>query len=232
MFDLDVISTALENLNLWRGEDQTATAEDIRNYVDAERRMLQGYAFVDDLLVDGRDPFAYGGSGLLLELNHLVLCGTDPARRKEFAQHIAATESRFYDDHEVGADSFYAWAQEHGHLAALPFAAQIYRRIVGAPQLFIEGNQRTATLVASFVLGRAGRPPLVRSAATFETFATLSAQCKAVDRRRWSHALWGRVMDWRLERFFAASADDRYLAPTSGVPLPPATARRIQPHQA
>jgi len=86
-------------------------------------------------------------------------------------RHIAATERRFYEDHECGADSFYEWVDENRGQKPLVFAAGVYRRIVGAPQLFIEGNQLTATLVASFVLGRGGLPPLVWTRTTFEAFA-------------------------------------------------------------
>ena len=210
MFDLESIFTALDDLNQWRAEEDASTAQEEQFYLDAENRMLQGYAFVDQLLFEGRNPFVLGGSPLLLELNHIVLCGQSPAQRLEFAHHIEATERRFYEDHECGADSFYGWAAGHGHLQPYAFAARAYRRIVGAPQLFIEGNQRTATLLVSYILGRAGLPPLVRTARTFEAFAALSARCKAVDRRRMSHAILGAILDWRLERFISGCSDDRF----------------------
>jgi hypothetical protein len=43
--------------------------------------MMAGYAFVDTLIGDGIDLFALGSSKHLLELNTLVLCGTNQARR-------------------------------------------------------------------------------------------------------------------------------------------------------
>lgn len=232
LFDLDAISKALETLNMWRAEDDSSTPQEELYYDDAEHRMLQGYAFVDDLLFQGHDPFVYGGSHFLLEMNHLVLCGRSPRRREEFAPHIDATTRRFYEDHDVGADSFCAWAQEHRHLQPLPFAARLYRRIVGAPQLFIEGNQRTATLVVSYVLGRAAMPPLVRTAKTFEAFATMSGQCKAVDRRRFSTALWGQLLDWRLENFISRAVDERFLVAARRNPAPGAALRPVQPREA
>lgn len=97
------------------------------------------------------------------------------------------------------------------------FAAGLYRRIVGAPQLFIEGNQRTATLVATYVLGRGGLPPLVWTRDTFESFAYLSAACKATDRRQFLSVLWGAALDWRLQSLIAATADIGFLA-ASGPP--------------
>ena len=60
--------------------------------------MLAGYAFVDALVAEGVDVLALGNSKHLLELNTLVLCGTDPARRELYARHIEATEHRFYEE--------------------------------------------------------------------------------------------------------------------------------------
>jgi hypothetical protein len=107
VFDLDAIGRALEELTGWNADDDSIAPGATRGFEDARRRMVNGYAFVDSLLATGGDPFAYGGSHLLLELNHVVLSGTTPARRAEFAGHIAATERRFYEDHACGADSFY-----------------------------------------------------------------------------------------------------------------------------
>ena len=109
VFDLDAIGQALEKLSGWNVDDDSLAPGAAPGFKDARRRMLNGYVFVDSLLAAGRDPFAFGGSHLLLELSHVVLCGTTPARRAEFARHIAATERRFYEDHACGADSFYDW---------------------------------------------------------------------------------------------------------------------------
>ena len=109
VFVLDAIGQALEKLSGWNVDDDSLAPGAAPGFKDARRRMLNGYVFVDSLLAAGRDPFAFGGSHLLLELNHVVLCGTTPARRAEFARHIAATERRFYEDHACGADSFYDW---------------------------------------------------------------------------------------------------------------------------
>ncbi len=206
IFDLDAIAAALNNPKLGRSADEASV----------ERRMLHGYAFVDELLATGRDPFVYGGSSLLVEMNHIVLCGVTPARRAEFAPHIAATERRFYEDHLCGADSFYAWVERNAYLRPLPFAARVFRRIVVAPQLFIEGNQRTASLVASYILGRPGLSPLVRTADDCEEFDALSAGCKGLDRRWLTSVIPGRALDWKLERFIARTADPAFLLRARG----------------
>ncbi len=207
-FDFEAIGRALEGAKAGLSPDAASV----------QRRMLEGYHYVDALLAAGRDPFVYGGSALLLEMNHIVLCGLSPARRIEFGPHIEATERRFYEDHLCGADSFYAWADENAHLRPLSFAARAFRRIVGAPQVFIEGNRRTATLLASYVLGRAGSPPLVRREDDPWTFDALSAACQAIDRRQLTSVPFGLILDWRLERFIARSADVNFLVRAAGKP--------------
>jgi hypothetical protein len=56
--------------------------------------LLAGYALVDALLAAGADVFAMGHLRNPLELNTIALCGTDPARREQYAGPIVATERR------------------------------------------------------------------------------------------------------------------------------------------
>jgi hypothetical protein len=163
--------------------------------------MLEGYRFVDGLLAEGRDPLAVGESQCLLEINHIVLCGLSPARRLENAEHLAATETRFYGDHEAGADGFYDWLDQRRGGTPVAFAACLYVRMVSSPQMFIEGNQRTAALCASHALAAGGEPPLVPDA----SFGPVAAACRRVDRSRFS----GAVAGWFAERRLAALLRDR-----------------------
>src|SRR5688572_19593606 len=55
--------------------------------------VLEGYALVDDYVARGADLFDLQQLNLMLEINATVLCGRDPARRLEYAQHLAATEA-------------------------------------------------------------------------------------------------------------------------------------------
>jgi hypothetical protein len=166
--------------------------------------MIEGYRFVDGLLAAGRDPLAMGESHSLLELNHIVLCGPAPARSAEHAEHVAATEVRFYDDREAGADSFYDWLDRHRGGDAVAFAARLYVRMASSPQLFIEGNQRTALLCASHALAAAGEAPMVLDARFAKAFRPVAKACRRVDRARLSGALRGWFAAWRLARLLRA----------------------------
>jgi hypothetical protein len=212
--DLPAIETALLARAAREARYATLTDDEALD-ADAARRMAEGYALVDALLAEGRDPLALGGSRWLLELNHLVLCGRSPARRVEHAAHVAATEARFYGDREAGADAFYDWLARRRGDDAAAFAARVYARIVSSPQLFIEGNQRTAALCASHVLAAAGRPPLVVDLALAPAFAPVAAACRALDRRRLAAPLAGWIATGRLTRLLEARPGAAYVRHTA-----------------
>lgn len=87
--------------------------------------------------------------------------GRDPARRLEYAQHLAATEEHFFNNVEGGIKDLYNWYQAYRSESVWKRAAGVYVRILSKPQLFIEGNNRTGSLIVSYLLMRAGLPPFV-----------------------------------------------------------------------
>lgn len=157
--DLVAIEAALDALReakLRAGIDPTPETA-----ADVSRRVLEGYRYVDELLADRIELFAYGGSGRILEVNLRVLCGISPERRISYADHIEATRDWFYDRPGAGVDGLNDWVKRHRTAEPRAFAAGLIVHVVSSPQLFIEGNRRTSSLLASYVLARSGFPPLV-----------------------------------------------------------------------
>lgn len=133
-------------------------------FIDAVRRnMLAGYALVDDYVKRGVDLFSLQHVDLMLEINTTVLCGTSPERRAEYADHIAASEDYFFDNEENGGGikDLLEWYGMHRNESAWKRAAGVYVRILSKPQLFIEGNHRSGSLIVSYLLMREGFPPFV-----------------------------------------------------------------------
>ncbi|MGV6871508.1 hypothetical protein ACUSIJ_02290 [Pseudochelatococcus sp. B33] len=190
--------------------DGFATKEPLSS--DIIRRMMNGYAYVDQLLCDGVDLFSHGSSHHWLELNHLVLCGTTPERREQFRHHIEETERRFYDDSVGGIGERMEWLSRRRADGPVALAAGIFLHITSSPQLFIEGNCRTATLIASHALVSAGLPPIVVTERNYQAFFALTDDCKLIERPRWDQALTFRRESGRIEEFIRATADRRYLA--------------------
>lgn len=183
---------------------------------DIVRRMMNGYAYVDRLLRDGVDLFSHGSSHHWLELNHLVLCGTTPERREQFRQHIEETERRFYDDSVGGIGERMEWLSRRRTDGPAALAAGIFLHIASSPQLFIEGNCRTATLIASWALVSHGLPPIVVTDRNHRAFFALTDACKHIERLRWGQAVMFRRESGRIEEFILATADRRYLAEEAG----------------
>ncbi|WP_093256054.1 hypothetical protein [Rubrimonas cliftonensis] len=209
VIDLDAVARALDALAAAAPPAWVAGREAFSPEI--LRWMLDGYALLDDMLASGVDLFALGASHRLIELNHRVLCGTDPARRADFKRHLALTERRFYEDRAAGADAFFDWVSRADRAPPLVWATALYVRVVSAPQLFLEGNQRTATLMASFALVRAGRPPLVVTPEGAPALARISARCRAIPRARWTAPLEIALMERRLRRHLARTLDPVFL---------------------
>ena len=123
--------------------------------------MMAGYRLVDGYVASGVDLFALEGVGGMIEVNTTVLCGDDPARRRESASHIAATERRFYEQEEDAIGDLVEWREAHRGESMWKRAAGTFVRVLSKPQLFIEGNHRSGALIMSHILVREGFPPFV-----------------------------------------------------------------------
>lgn len=119
--------------------------------------LLEGYAYVDELLEAGVEVFSPSGLDHILELNHIVLCGSDDSLRLEYGPHLLETRRRFAE----GLDEIANWYERKRHKSAYRRAAGVYVLSVSQPQLFLEGNHRTGALVASYILVQEGLPPFV-----------------------------------------------------------------------
>jgi hypothetical protein len=163
-------------------------------------RMMCGYAAIDELLARNIDLLSVGQLRLFLELNASVLCGCDDAVRADAAGHLAATETQFFDTAEGGIRDVVEWHTMHRDETPWLRAAGVYIRVMSEPQLFIEGNHRTGTLLMSFILARAGHPPFVVTRDNVLNFLDRSSQFTT---RRKSGLRLSLEMPW-LKRRFAA----------------------------
>jgi hypothetical protein len=134
------------------------------------QNVLAGYALIDDYVARDVDLFDLQQVNLMLEINATVLCGSHPAGRAEFAEHLAATEEHFFNNTEGGIKDLYNWYCAYRSESVWKRAAGVYVRILSRPQLFIEGNNRTGSLIVSYLLMRAGLPPFVLSLTNAEGY--------------------------------------------------------------
>ena len=144
--------------------------------------LMSGYALVSQLLEANIELFALGSSAYLLELNTRVLCGTSEQKRREYKKHIAAANHHFYDRTDAGIQDLAEWYALHRHESVWQRAAGLYIRILSAPQVFIEGNDRTGTLVMSYILAKEKQLPFVLSTSNAKTYFDWSALVRNIPR--------------------------------------------------
>jgi len=172
---------------------------------------MAGYRFVDRLLAQSIDLFAMGNSNLFLEINALVLLGSNEAARAGAAFQLAATEQRFYDQEGGGIRDVVEWYDLHRANSVWRRAAGVYISILSEPQLFIEGNHRTGALVMSYILAREGRPPFVLTADNARAY--LDPSSLITETRE--HSLVALFRIPKIKRYFAnflkEQADQKYL---------------------
>lgn len=126
--------------------------------VELVDNMLAAYRYLNGLLDKGVELFSPAGLYSMLELNHIVLCGTDLGRRTEYYIHLQETRKRFQ---RIIAD-IYAWYREKGRKEeTYRKAAKFYVKALSQPQLFLEGNHRTENIVVNYILLCDGEPPFV-----------------------------------------------------------------------
>ena len=186
-----------------------------------QRRLLAAYALLGDAVADGRDLLAPGHSLTLLRLNHTLLYGPRGRRDPDNARALEASERRFYEGESLvcsagiacGVGDLVAWREAHRRLPAARRAAGVYVRTLAAPQLFVEGNHRSAMLLASHELLLDGHPPFVLS---LDNVAELRGCSAAIGRiRRGGLSSWARArrLRRRVAAIILASADPSHLGP-------------------
>lgn len=210
--NLDAVETSLRHLQRLVG-DPSSDLGLARDPLDDRvvDNMLAGYAFVDALVAEGVDVLALGQLRHLLEMNTLVLCGTDPARRVQYARHLQATERRFYEEPGGGIEDLVEWHARHRRDPVWDLAAGACARILGKPQLFVEGNHRTAALVMSYLLLRAGLPPFVLAPGCAASYFELSSEIRSIDKGAPGAFFPLAGIAHRLAELLTRHADPRYL---------------------
>lgn len=132
--------------------------------------LIAGYAQVDQYIAKGIDLFAYGNSQFLLALNHTVLYQNASISATEDNDQFAATKAYFYDSKNGGIGQLMEWLNLHRNDSVWKRSAGIFTYILSQPQLFLEGNHRTGSLIMSYMLMREGYAPFVLSYANAKHF--------------------------------------------------------------
>jgi len=125
--------------------------------------LIEGYEKIDQHIANGVDLFAVGNSHLLLELNHIVLFHNSGRTMEENESQFKATKKHFYEAKHGGIGQLMEWLEIHKDRSVWKRAAGTFTHTLSQPQLFLEGNHRTGSLMMSFILMKEGYSPFVLS---------------------------------------------------------------------
>jgi Zn-dependent protease/ubiquinone/menaquinone biosynthesis C-methylase UbiE len=208
-FDLDAVEAGFEGVknNFEKINIQLRTLREDLDGVTI-KNMLLGYRFLNRILDRGRDMIP----SELLEINKIVLYGHDIGLRYEYSEEIDRAEDQFA--RHIG--SFWKAYKGKEGVPAWEKAAAMYGRLLSQPLLFADGTQRTAVLMAGFILVRAGLPPLVLNIDNAVEYFEISSGIKISDKRGSAHLERFLQGKWRrtrqeFEAFLKRSGKEAYL---------------------
>lgn len=138
-------------------------------------QIVDAYRFLNDLLRRDMDLFTPAGLHALLEMNHIVLCGSDTATRSQYYQHLNETRKSFLKRIKPIKE----WVlRKRGDGNPYKLATGFYTRMLSQPQLFLEGNHRTGNILLNYLLVSRRAAPYVISVDTAARYLDLSGDIK------------------------------------------------------
>ncbi len=149
-------------------------------------QILEAYEFLNSLLLKEMDIFTPAGLYALLEMNHIVLCGSDQKTRMQYYQHLSETRKSFL----LRIKPIKQWViRKHHSYDPFKLAAGFYSQMLSRPQLFLEGNHRTGNILLNYLLVSKGAPPYIVSADDAHIYLDLSGDIKFTEKGNFDTAL-------------------------------------------
>jgi len=173
-------------------------------------RMMAAYQHLDGLLRNSMEPFSPESLREMLELNNLVHYGHNLDLRLQYHRAILFSEEKFYNQIEPIAK----WYSKHmkGEPHPLKVAAEVYVAILGHPQLYVEGNHRTGSMISSWISMYYGHPPFVLSVDNAIAYFKPSAEIKKLaDKATWRGRSRLPKYRKRFKAFWEEYIDDKYV---------------------
>ena len=109
------------------------------------------------------------------------------------------------------------WFDKHNEKDGVnKVAAEIYVGVLSQPQLFIEGNHRTGSLIASWIMLRGGQPPFVLTVENAKAYFNPSSQIKFSDKRVISDKLKLPKYQKTFRKFLESNSKKKFMAEVDG----------------
>ncbi|MGB3211598.1 MAG: hypothetical protein WBB19_12910 [Desulforhopalus sp.] len=144
--------------------------------------MLSAWEYIDYFIRKKKyDLLTKEGGPHMLEINHRVHYGIDYILREEYKKALEATTEKF--SKHVGPIRKYYKKETAFRTSSNKIAAEVYIAILGQPQLFIEGNHRSGSIIASWINLANNKPPFVLSVDNAVAFFKPAQEIKKFNKR-------------------------------------------------
>ncbi|QQR68776.1 MAG: hypothetical protein IPI58_08030 [Alphaproteobacteria bacterium] len=174
-FDIDKIEQnyRLVMENFERINRQTNCSRDVFGE-EIAGNLLCGYDWINRRLAKNRHEFL--SLDELLEINMIVHLGNAPSKRAEYGAFVNETGDKLCKY----APSLLKWYRRHEKKAEDPYkiAAGLYVRVLARPQLYLDGNHRTGSLIANCYLLMKGENPFIMTPHNAVEFLDLASDIK------------------------------------------------------
>lgn len=173
-------------------------------------QILEAYSFLNDLLRKDMDLFTPAGLHSLLEMNHIVLCGSSKETRMQYYQHLNETRKSF----TAKITPILEWVMKNrDQTSPYILATGFYSRQLSQPQLFIEGNHRTGNILLNYLLISKGSAPYIISTKDARDYLDISGDIKFTYRESsFESTLKMPGHRKRFIKFLEEHTDEQYLA--------------------
>lgn len=169
--------------------------------------ILEGYEFLNSLISKEIDLLSVAGMYQMVELNHIVLCGTATNKRVEYYKHLIKTREKFIT--HIGPIS--KWLKKQGKTDPYEVAAGFYSRALSFPQLFVEGNHRTENMVINYYLAGKNLPPYVVTTDTAILYLNISGNIKFGTKKKLIDDIKRKHYTAEFQKFIRLSGDSSHL---------------------
>ena len=172
-------------------------------------QIVDAYEFLNSLLRRDMDLFTPAGLHALLEMNHIVLCGTNKQIRAQYYFHLEETRRSFLRQIRPIKDWVLKKRKEND-----PYylATGFYSRMLSRPQLFLEGNHRTGNVILNYLLISKRSAPYIVSESNAHGYFDISGDIKFTENGNYlDTALRMPGHRNRFRAFLKSQVRDRYL---------------------
>jgi hypothetical protein len=175
--------------------------------------MLSAWEYMD-YFIRNKDYslFSKEGGPDMLEINHRIHYGLDYLQRQEYIKAIDATTEKF-SRQVIPIRKYYKKKMKQGE-STNKIASEIYISILGQPQLYIEGNHRSGSIVASWINLVHNKPPFVLSVDNALAFFKPAQEIKKFNKRSTWRSLTKLPKYKRdFKKFWVSCCDMRFVEP-------------------